>query len=213
MKKEVTKIAILLDRSGSMEPLRDSVIEGINGYIRTQQEGPDEATITIYRFDDEFETIVKDEDVKTEFRLTRDSYKPRGSTALLDSIAKGIHEFESVARGAAQVLFVIQTDGEENSSTEYKGRFDLISDLIRRKTAEGWQFTFLGANIDAIGTASKLGIAGATAMQFSANAASNAALYKTLGQKTNCYRGTKGQLLSVQADSLSYTAEERKSVL
>lgn len=213
MKKDVTKIAILLDRSGSMEPLRDSVIEGINGYIRTQREGQDDCTITIYRFDNEFETIVRDDDVHNNFQLTRESYQPRGSTALLDSIAKAINDFEPTARGAAQVLFVIQTDGAENSSIEYKGRFDQISELIRRKTADGWQFIFLGANIDAIATGSKLGIGGAFAMNYAATADANTSMYATLGTKTNVFRSLKKSAPTDQAQSLSFTAEERKSVL
>lgn len=158
-----TKIAVILDRSGSMSPIAAATVEGLNKYIADQQKEPGTTEITIVQFDHEYEVLVADADIKTVKPLTMEQYQPRGMTALLDSIGKQVNDLGKKlaampeAQRPGNVIVVIITDGAENASKEFG--YDKIQSMIKhQESMYSWTFTFLGANIDVAVEAQKLGV-------------------------------------------------------
>lgn len=172
-----TEIAFILDRSGSMQSIAKSAIDGFNVFLADQQrdhEGyPTRLTLTL--FDTEFEVPYASLPVPEILPLDATTYKPDGCTALLDAIGHTINELGKrlaampEADRPSKVIVAILTDGEENSSTRYSWR--KVSDMIKHQTdVYKWEFLFLGANQDAIATASKISIQPACAAGISADA-------------------------------------------
>ena len=159
----ITELVMILDRSGSMSHLTDDTIGGFNGVIKEHRTGEGEVLVTTILFDDESETIHDRINIRDLELLTDKEYKCRGCTALCDALGKTIKHIESVHRYIrpedvpSNVLFVITTDGMENSSRCYSS--SAVKELIEAKQKEAdWEFLFLGANIDAVETAAELGI-------------------------------------------------------
>lgn len=148
----------LLDRSGSMETCWDDTIGGYNSFVKDQAEFG--GTMTLVQFDHEYLVTYSKVPMNEVNPLTRETYKPRGSTALLDAIGRTIKEW--TAETAPTVI--ILTDGIENSSHKFSKAH--IKDLIEIKTKEGWQFVYLGANQDAFAEAGSMGIAPACTMNY-----------------------------------------------
>lgn len=181
MKRKRTEIIFLLDRSGSMSGLESDTIGGFNGFIE-KQINPNETTIlTAVLFDNTYELLwngVNAEDV----RLTEKEYFVRGVTALLDAIGKTILDAGSRISQASEeempdeVLFVITTDGLENSSSEFS--YDKVKNLIDSyQKKHNWKFIFLGANIDASVEANRIGIDSEDAFAFEASSVGVAKMY------------------------------------
>jgi hypothetical protein len=171
--KKLTDITIVLDRSGSMESIREKTIDGFNAFLKDQKTLKDQAVFTLFQFDHEFETVYEALDIKEVPPLTINSFVPRGMTALLDAIGKGIKETKqriniSEPDASRRVIFVLITDGYENNSRIYsrKNIFDKIS---RMEKKHHWEFVYLGANQDAISEATSMGIQAKKAMTFLAN--------------------------------------------
>ncbi len=171
MKETKADITFILDRSGSMEAIRNTTIEGFNHFLNEQQEGIPEARMTLIQFDHEYETVYQGRKIRKITPLNRDTFVPRGTTALLDAIGRGIRETRARHKATkkkdrpGKVLFVILTDGLENASHEYSRK--QIFEMIRKKEEKrGWQFIFLGANQDAIHEAASLGIDNGKALHF-----------------------------------------------
>ena len=174
MKADYTDISIVLDRSGSMDSIRQDAIGSFNTFLRDQKTVPSEATITLVQFDDQYEVVYGAIALHEAPELTLQTYVPRGSTALLDAIGRTIdetgHRLAAMpeADRPENVIIVILTDGEENSSRRYPP--ERINEMIHhQREVYSWQFVFLGANQDAIMTASRLGIASAQALTFAAS--------------------------------------------
>ncbi len=161
--QEITEIAFILDRSGSMQSLGEAAIAGFNQFLRDQQEAPDPARLTLVLFDDQYEVPVDNVPVSEILPLDTVTYVPRGSTALLDAIGRTIESFHTRIAPLpkhdrpGQVVFAIFTDGLENSSQHFAWS-DIARLIHDRREADGWEFLFLGANQDAIATASQLNI-------------------------------------------------------
>lgn len=163
MKQNYCDISIVLDRSGSMESIREDVIGGFNTFLDSQQKVSGDCTISLYQFDDVYETVYEGKDIKNASELTKETYVPRNMTALLDAIGKTINktgnrlsELKEENR-PSKVIFVIQTDGLENASKEFTK--DKIFEMIKHQRENyNWEFVFLGANQDAIATATSYGI-------------------------------------------------------
>ena len=158
MKKSLTELVFILDKSGSMSGLESDTIGGYNAMLKKQQEEPGEAIVTTVLFDDEYELLHDRISIKGIQPITEQEYFVVGTTALLDAIGITIHKIDNAQQHtspehrADKVLFVITTDGMENASREYN--YDKIKHLIeQQKHTHGWEFIFLGANIDAIATA------------------------------------------------------------
>lgn len=163
IKPPVTEIAFILDRSGSMQPHAEAAITGFNEFLRDQQQVEGLARITLVLFDDLYEVPVDNLPVSEVTCLDQDSFRPRGTTALLDAIGQTIRSFRKRIKDLPrkqrpdQVIFAIFTDGLENASRRYD--WQEIADRIRkRQDKDGWEFLFLGANQDAIATAAQMNI-------------------------------------------------------
>ena len=163
MNKNLTEIAYILDRSGSMQAMVEPAIAGFNQFLREQIEAPGNARLTLVLFDNEYLVPCDGLPIEEVVELDTTTYVPRGSTARLDAIGRTINELgarlaaipESARPG--QVIIAIFTDGYENASRQ----FDLhkINDLITHQRENyNWQFLFLAANQDAIATAAQMGI-------------------------------------------------------
>ena len=163
MKKNLTEIVFILDRSGSMSGLEADTIGGFNSMIEKQKKTEGEALISTVLFDNESEVIHDRIDVQRIKLMTDEDYTVRGCTALLDAIGGAIHHIGNVHKYARaedvpeHTLFVITTDGMENASRKYDS--EKVKKMIeRQKEKYGWEFLFLGANIDAVETARHFGI-------------------------------------------------------
>jgi uncharacterized protein YegL len=174
MKTNLSELVFILDKSGSMSGLESDTIGGYNAMLKKQQEQPGEAIVTTVLFDDNYELLHDRINIKGIRPITEQEYFVGGCTALLDAIGKTIHKIGNAQRHtsedqrADQVMFVITTDGMENASKEYS--YKKIKAMVeRQKQQYGWEFIFLGANIDAIATAASFGISADRAANYNAD--------------------------------------------
>jgi len=154
MKKNYTHISVILDRTGSMESIRDDTIGGFNTFLKEQKAVTGAATLTLVQFDTQnpYEVIHDFAPLAKVPELTRDTYVPRASTPLLDAMGRGINDLEKrvglipASRRPSKVIFVVITDGQENSSHEF--RKDQIAKMIKDRTKkDDWDFVFLSADL------------------------------------------------------------------
>ena len=163
MHTELTELVFILDRSGSMGGLESDTIGGFNGMISRQKAQGKKVNVTTVLFDDEVEIIHDRFPIEIIEPLTEKEYFVRGCTALLDAVGTAIEKMDNVQKHlpephkAGKVIFVITTDGLENSSEHFS--YEKIRRMISAKKECGWEFLFLGANIDAGKEAEKIGIA------------------------------------------------------
>lgn len=193
MKENLTEIVFILDRSGSMQHLTKDTIGGYNSFIENQKKEEGEAIVTTVLFDDKYELLHNGTNLDVVPELTEKEYSARGMTALLDAIGKTINDVGDRLNKAdedskpSKIIFVITTDGQENSSKEFNRQ--QIKDMITHQTDKyNWQFIFLGANIDAVSEASSLGINPMFASNYTANSVGTDALYTTLSKTVSNYR-------------------------
>jgi uncharacterized protein YegL len=157
-----TEVVFILDRSGSMEAVETDTIGGFNTMLKKQQAENSHALLTTVLFDNEMEILHNRVPIEDVPLLTNKEYYARGTTALLDAVGKtiehisNIHKYVCMENEPAKTLFIITTDGYENSSVLYTKR--KVKSLINQKQKDGWTFLFLGANIDAVKTAKNIGI-------------------------------------------------------
>ena len=164
MKKNLTEVVFILDRSGSMSGLESDTIGGFNSMLAKQKKEEGDAYITTVLFDDKIETLHDRIELGKVEPMNDSQYFTRGCTALLDAIGKTVKHISDIHKYARKedvpekTLFIITTDGLENSSREFN--YDKVKKLVSEKQKKnGWEFLFLGANIDAIEVAGKMGIA------------------------------------------------------
>ena len=163
MKKGLTEMVFILDRSGSMRGLEGDTVGGYNAMLEKQKNQEGEAIVSTVLFDDRFEVLHNRVSIKDAKPLSTQEYYVRGSTALLDAIGRAIRKIGYIQKNTPEadrdekVVFVITTDGMENASHEFC--YDDIKKMIEhQKEAYGWEFIFLGANIDAATVAERVGI-------------------------------------------------------
>jgi len=193
MKANLMELVFILDRSGSMGGLESDTIGGFNSMLQKQQAEPGECRLTTILFDDQYEVLHDRIDVKAVSTISDREYYVRGSTALLDAVGKTINKIGSVQKNttdeyrAEKVLFVITTDGMENSSREFS--YDNIKTMIeRQKTGYNWEFIFLGANIDAVEVAGRFGIQRNRAQTFHNDSEGVALNYAVVGETITTLR-------------------------
>lgn len=196
MKTNITELVFILDRSGSMSGLEDDTIGGYNSMLKKQQEEQGEAIVTTVLFDDKYELLHDRINIKGVKPITDKDYYVRGCTALLDAIGKTISKIgnaqkhTSEEQRADKVMFVITTDGMENASSEYN--YEKIRSMVKRqKEKYGWEFIFLGANIDAISTAEKFGISSDRAANYHADSDGTALNYQVVSNVVSEFRASK----------------------
>ena len=167
MNKNLTEIVFILDKSGSMFPLIDDTIGGYNGMIDEQKKLDGKAYVTTVLFSTETKKLYDHVDIREVEPMSREVYNPGGGTALLDAIGETIDEVQlridnmNAEERPSNVICVITTDGEENSSKTFK-KSQIKKMIEHQRNGHGWEFVFLGANIDAMKEASSIGIQYAT---------------------------------------------------
>ena len=171
MKKDLTELVFILDGSGSMHHLAEDTIGGFNSLLEKQKNGTGECFVSTVLFNTGTTVLHDRAKIAGVQPITREEYRPSGGTALLDALGGAIHHIGNVHKYARKedvpehTLFVITTDGQENASHRYTA--DKVRQMIgRQKEKYGWEFLFLGANIDAVETAAGYGIPAACAVQF-----------------------------------------------
>ena len=187
MKKNLTELVFILDRSGSMAGLEADTIGGFNAMIEKQKGEEGEAVVSTVLFDNETEVIHDRVDIRALGPMTRKEYYVRGCTALLDAVGRAIHHIGNVHKYAREedrpekTLFVITTDGMENASREYT--YDRVRRMIgRQKERYGWEFIVLGANIDAAREAARFGISEDRAANYHADSQGTAVIYEAVSE-------------------------------
>ena len=197
MKNGLTELVFIIDRSGSMEGLESDTIGGFNAMLKEQQALEGEAVVTTVLFDDRYELLHDRIDIKAVAPLTDKDYNVRGSTALFDAVGKTINKIRTVQKGTAEeyraekVLFVIITDGQENASREYTAAW-IKARIERQKEKYGWEFIFLGANMDAIEEAGKIGIAADRAQNYIADSDGTTEAWISMTYASTAFRKGKG---------------------
>lgn len=193
MKKGLTELVFILDKSGSMAGLESDTIGGYNAMLKEQEDLKDECYITTVLFDNNYQLIHDRTNLKGVSPITKKEYQVGGSTALLDAIGRTIHKIIQAQKHttddyrAEKVMFVIITDGEENSSREYSTQ--KVKAMIERQKEEyGWEFIFLGANIDAVETAGNFGIDPDRALDYLADSQGTELNYRVMGEAVRKFR-------------------------
>lgn len=209
MRKDFTDITLVVDRSGSMEAIRQDAMGGVNRFILDQAEKPGEAVLTLVQFDTEYEFVHRATPIKSvpQYVLT-----PRGGTALLDAVGRAINETGErlaalpEAQRPGLVVFVVMTDGEENSSKEFSN--SQIKDKISHQQDKyGWQFVFLGANQDAFAEAGAMGMQA----QAAANFTPGKVLHAMAAASASVGR-MRAQSIASETIENAFTDSERKSM-
>ncbi len=185
MKKNLTELVMILDRSGSMSGLESDTIGGYNSMLKKQRETEGDVLVSTVLFDHETEVLHDRVPLDKVPEITEKDYYVRGCTALLDAVGGSIHHIGNVHKYAREedrpekTIFVITTDGMENASHQYS--YDRVKQMVeRQKEKYGWEFLFLGANIDAIKTAGRFGISADRAANYHSDHKGTALNYEVL---------------------------------
>lgn len=164
------EIIVIADRSGSMAAIQDDAIGGFNTFLKEQKKVDGEAVMTYVQFDSKYEPVFKRKPLQEVEPLTRETFSPRGMTALHDAIGRtvkngdGGHICKECGQHDEKKIVVIITDGQENSSTEWN--LKTVNELITKKREAGWEFLFLAANQDAMVEGVKMGVAAANTQSY-----------------------------------------------
>ena len=171
MKKGLTELVFIIDRSGSMSGLETDTIGGFNGLLEKQKREEGEAYVSVVLFDDRMDVLYDRVDIRKVEPMNDTQYYVRGCTALLDAVGGAIHHIGNIYKYAREedvpekTLFIITTDGMENASRVYS--YDKVRSMIeRQKEKYHWEFLFLGANIDAVKVAGRFGIKASRAARY-----------------------------------------------
>lgn len=193
MKKNLTELVFILDKSGSMSGLEKDTIGGYNSMLEQQRKVDGECIITTVLFDNRYELLHDRIDSRAIRPITEKEYFVGGSTALLDAVGKTIHKIGTVQKNTAEdyraekVMFVIITDGEENASRSYSAM--QVKKMIRQqKERYGWEFIFLGANIDAVTTAERFGIDADRAVDYVPDEKGTELNFRMMSETVTCFR-------------------------
>lgn len=187
MKNNVTELVFILDKSGSMSGLEKDTIGGFNSMLKKQLKQEGECYVSTVLFDNTSEVLhdrVKLQDVPL---MTESDYEVGGGTALIDALGDAIHHIANIHKYArkedvpAHTMFIITTDGQENASHRYSS--DKVKKLIeKQKESFGWEFLFIGANIDAVETAANYGIAPDRAVNYCADGVGTGVLFSSVSE-------------------------------
>ena len=208
MQENSTRIAAVLDRSGSMEGVREATVAGFNAFVRSQRGLPGACTIRLVQFDDQYE-VVFDLPIEDAPELTQKTFVPRGSTALLDAQGRTMDELgrELAAMPAeqrpAKVIVVTLTDGHENASTDYTAQ--RVAGMVKhQREVYGWEFVYLGANQDALKVAQTMNISVDASLTY---AASPVGVASAMGATGALFRRVRS------GGTAAFTEEERKAAV
>ncbi|MBR1580903.1 MAG: VWA domain-containing protein [Selenomonadaceae bacterium] len=190
-RKPLTEVVFILDRSGSMNGLEDDTIGGFNSMLDKQKASNSRVLISTVLFDHLLEVIYDRVPIETIKHMTREDYYTRGRTALLDAIGETVKHIKTIHKYARdedrpdKTLFIITTDGRENASTRYN--YADVKKLVEDQKEAGWEFLFLGANIDAIKTAGRFGIDASRAANYHSDHIGTRKAFDTFGEAMMCF--------------------------
>ena len=216
-KNDYVHMVVILDRTGSMDSIRDDTIGGFNTFLKKQQAEPGKATLTLVQFDsqDPFEVIHKFMPLANVPELTRETFVPRASTPLLDAMGRGINDLEASLAAMpakarpARVIMVIITDGQENSSREFtKGQVEKMIKVKQDKS--DWQFVFLSADLAAIKDAVKTGIKMCASMAFDKDAHGTSAAFYSASERISDYRANRAPAIAFNEEDRAQQKNEKK---
>lgn len=192
-KNNLTEMVFILDRSGSMYGLEKDTIGGFNSMLGKQKNQDGDAFVTTVLFDHEYKIVHDRLAVNEVPEMTANDYQVRGSTALIDAIGKTIRHIANIHKYARKedvpehTIFVIITDGMENASHEYTS--DMVKKMVEKEKSEyGWEFIFLGANIDAVETAKHFGIDSNRAVNYNSDSQGTELNYEVVSDAVSCCR-------------------------
>ncbi len=212
MKKGLTEIVFILDRSGSMSGLESDTIGGYNSMMERQKNEEGEVLISTVLFDDRCEVLHDRITLKQVKPMTEKEYYVRGCTALLDAVGGAIHHIGNVHKYAREedrpekTMFIITTDGLENASNRYD--YETVKHMVERQQKKyGWEFLFLGANIDAINEAQKFGIRADRASNYNHDSEGTKLNYEVLNATVSKFRASE----SIGSDWNSKIEEDYRS--
>lgn len=214
MRKGLTEIVFILDRSGSMSGLESDTIGGYNSMLDKQKKEEGEAVMSTVLFDDRADVLYDRKSIADIQPMTEKEYYVRGCTALLDAVGGAIHHIGRVQKELPEdekpekpekTLFIITTDGMENASKQYS--YDKVKKMVeKKKKKKGWEFIFLGANIDAIDVAGRFGVAANRAVRYENDADGAALNYGVMSKMVSLARASKS------AAAMSQAFEENESL-
>jgi uncharacterized protein YegL len=206
-----TDITVVLDRSGSMQSTRDDAMNGFNALVSDQKTAPGEAWLSLVQFDDQYQVNYTETPMRDVPALTRETYQPRGSTALLDAIGLTIDAVGArlSARDAAdrpgKVIVVIITDGMENASRKFTSA-TISEKIAHQRDVYKWEFVFVGSNQDAIMTAAQMNIGVHDALTFSSTPRGTDRAYSAIASSLSARRLDKsGAFTQEQRDEANET--------
>ena len=195
MRKDLTELVFILDRSGSMSGLEADTIGGFNSLVEKQKKEKGEALISVVLFDDRQEVLYDRQPLDRIEPMNEKQYFVRGCTALLDAVGGAIHHIGNVHKYAreedrpAKTLFIITTDGMENASRQYT--YDKVKEMVeRQKDKYGWEFLFLGANMDAISVAGRFGIRADRAVTYECDQEGTLLNYQEISKSVSAMRAS-----------------------
>ena len=195
-KNNITELVFILDRSGSMSGLEGDTIGGFNAMIQKQKKEEGEAYVSTILFDNVSEVLHDRIKLKDVPQMTDEDYTVRGCTALIDAIGGAIRHIGNIHKYArkedvpAHTMFIITTDGQENASQRY-GSDEVKKMIERQKEKYGWEFLFIGANIDAVETAARFGINRNRAVNYNADSEGTQLLYETIAAPISAMRSNR----------------------
>ena len=217
MKKDYTHISVILDRTGSMEAIRNDTIGGFNAFLEQQRAEPGKATMTLVQFDsqDPYEVIHRFKTVDKVSELNRQTYVPRAMTPLLDAIGRGINDLEEnlgqlkEEEYPSKIIFVIVTDGQENASREF--RREQIQKMISDKSEkESWQFVFLSADLAAMGDAMSVGFTADSSLLFAKDSEGSLNAWDSLSKRTSDYRASRKSKMTFNKEDRQHPQDPSK---
>ena len=193
MNSNLTEIVFILDRSGSMAGLEDDTIGGFNAMVEKQKKEPGDAVLSAVLFSDGCQVLYDRADIQKVEPMTEQQYRVGGCTALLDAIGGAVHHIGNVHKYAREedrpgkTIFVITTDGMENASRSYT--YDEVQRMVKHEQEKyGWEFLFLGANMDAISAARSFGIRADRAVRYRRDRAGTELNYQVVSETVSRVR-------------------------
>ncbi len=209
--KDLCEVVFILDRSGSMSGLEADTIGGFNATLEKQKKEDGDVLWSTVLFDDKHEVVHDRVPIGRIEKLTEKEYYVRGCTALLDAVGRAIHHIGNVHKYArpedvpGKTLFVITTDGMENASREYT--YAQVKQMIERQTEKyGWEFLFLGANMDAVSVAGRMGIRPERSATFINDSVGISTNYHAVSEAMCCFRAGGG----IDGDALEEVRKDYK---
>lgn len=214
MKKNLTELVFVIDKSGSMADLTDDTIGGFNSVLAEQREKDGEVLVSTVLFN-QASTVLHDRvPIREVEPMTREDYRAGGSTALIDAIGGAVHHIDTIHRYARRedvpehTLFVITTDGMENASTRYSA--DEVRRTVGRRQEDGWEFIFLGANIDAAETAKRYGMRADRSVNYHNDARGTEVKFRAMSRAIDAVRDDEGLELMFWKEEAERDYNERK---